>query len=201
MGYMEDVTHWIQQLHACDEDAAQAIWQEYFEKLVRLARRRLERFPRRAADEEDVALSAMNSFFRGAKAGRFPQLSDRHDLWKLLVTITIRKAHGQLKRHHAEKRGGGRLRGESVFMHGDGEDSQHGIEQVLSSEPTPEFAAMMSEICADLLDQLEDDTLRKIVTLKLDGYTNEEVAQELDCVVRTVERKLARIRDKWGRAV
>ncbi len=96
----DDVTRWIRRLADGDELAAQRIWERYFEDLTRLARKRLAGLPRRAADEEDVALSAMNSFYRGALAGRFPQLSDREDLWKLLVTITARKATAQRRRHY-----------------------------------------------------------------------------------------------------
>ena len=87
----KSVTHWIQQLHGGDERATQEIWSRYFEKLVRLARKHLHPLPRRAFDEQDVALSAFNSFFQGVSQGRFPQLNDRHDLWKLLVTITLER--------------------------------------------------------------------------------------------------------------
>ena len=86
----EQVSQWLTRLQRGDQRAAEVIWNEYFEKIVRLARRRLGELPRRVADEEDVALSAMNSLFRGAKAGRFPRLEDRDDLWKLLVTIRER---------------------------------------------------------------------------------------------------------------
>jgi DNA-directed RNA polymerase specialized sigma24 family protein len=37
-----------------------------------------------------------------------------------------------------------------------------------------------------------------VATFKLEGYTNEEIADRLGCVVSTVERKLARIRGKWA---
>ena len=60
-----------------DRDGAQALWNVYFQRLVALARVRLRGTPRRAADEEDVALSAFDSFFRGVERGRFPQLGDR----------------------------------------------------------------------------------------------------------------------------
>ena len=70
----DDVTRWIGRLTDGDEAAAQAIWERYFEKLVRLARQKLSKMPRRVADEEDVALSAMHSFYQGAVAGRFPPL-------------------------------------------------------------------------------------------------------------------------------
>src|SRR5262249_37281756 len=56
------VSHWIGQLKAGDHAAAQELWNNYFHRLVGLARKKLEGAPRRAADEEDVALSAFTSF-------------------------------------------------------------------------------------------------------------------------------------------
>src|SRR6266403_2686702 len=74
------VTRWIDRLKAGDPDAAQKLWERYFRRLVGLARKKLRAAPRRAADEEDVALSAFDSFCRGAGQDRFPQLHDRLDL-------------------------------------------------------------------------------------------------------------------------
>jgi len=68
------VSHWIGQLKAGNHAAAQELWEDYFQRLVRLARRKLRGRSRRAADEEDVALSAFDSFCRGAALGRFPRL-------------------------------------------------------------------------------------------------------------------------------
>lgn len=194
-----DVTQWITRMAEGDEAAVQAIWQSYFEKLVHLARRKLERLPRRAADEEDVALSAMQSFYQGAVEGRFPQLNDRHDLWKLLVTITTRKAFAQMKRDRAQKRGGGRVRGESVFLREE-DVTRGGIHQVMGEQPTPEFAVQVAETCGRLLEQLDDEDLKTVALCKMQGYANEEIAEVLDCAVRTVERKLARIRQTWENA-
>src|SRR6516162_5109920 len=108
------VTRWIGGLKAGGDSAAQHLWERYFDRLVHLARARL-RSARRAgavADEEDAALSAFDSFCRGAAAGRFPRLADRDDLWRLLVTLTARKAAEQVRRERRLKRGGGRVRGE-----------------------------------------------------------------------------------------
>ena len=55
------VTHWFEELKQGDSAAAQALWERYFPELVRLARQKLRGAPRRAADEEDVAASAMKS--------------------------------------------------------------------------------------------------------------------------------------------
>src|SRR5262249_11787280 len=78
------VSHWLDRLQAGDHAAAQPLWEVYFQRLVALARARLQGVPRQAADAEDVALSAFDSFCRGVAAGRFPQLADRADLWRLL---------------------------------------------------------------------------------------------------------------------
>ena len=193
----DEVTQWIGGLAEGDEYAAQAIWQRYFERLMRLAQRRLEGLPRRIADEEDVALSAMHSFFRGAAAGRYPQLEDREDLWKLLVTITCHKAVKQARRQRAQKRGGGYVRGNSAFVKSGAAEPVGGIDQVLGHQPTPDFACMMADTCGDLLKRLGDDALRTIALYKMEGYSNEEIADKLGCTVRTVERRLSRIRKRW----
>ena len=193
----DDFSVWINKLQEGDEQASDVIWKNYFEKLVRLSRNRLQGMPKRAVDEEDIAISAMNSFFRGAAAARFPKLEDRHDLWNLLVTITARKAIRQKRRHFAEKRGGGNVRGESVFDRPD--ENNAGIGQVLGSEPSPELVTEVSDCCRELMSKLQDAKLETIAKHKLEGFTNDEIAVKLDCTTRTVERKLERIRSKWSR--
>jgi DNA-directed RNA polymerase specialized sigma24 family protein len=192
------VTHWITALKTGDERAAQqALWDRYFERLAALARGRLRHLPRRAADEEDVVLSALDSFFRGARDGRFPLLSDRNSLWPLLVKITARKACNQLAHERAGKRGRGLVRGESAWNKPGGA-AQVGIEQVIGDTPTPEFALECTDECHRLLNRLDDESLRQVAMLKLAGYTNPEIARELAVVERTVERKLGRIRRLWS---
>src|SRR5215471_3593733 len=110
------VTHWIGRLRAGDQAAAQPLWERYFSQLVGLARKRLQGTPRRAADEEDAALSAFDSVCRGIERLRFPQLVDRDDLWRLLVVITARKALAQAQREGRKKRGGGRVVDEAVLF-------------------------------------------------------------------------------------
>ncbi|MHC4405498.1 MAG: ECF-type sigma factor [Planctomycetota bacterium] len=109
------VTHWFEQVREADSLAARALWERYFPRLVRRARKKLQESPRRAADEEDVAASVMESLFRAAEEGRFPDLADRDDLWRLLIRVTTQKVI-DLKRHEARKRrGGGRVKGESAL--------------------------------------------------------------------------------------
>ena len=197
----DEVTQWLSGLARRDDQAIEAIWQWYFERLVRLARTKLAAGQRRMADEEDVALSAFQSFCEGAAEGRFPRLQDRHDLWRLLVTIAARKASHQVRRDMQQKRGAGTLRGESVFASAADEDHTGGIGNVLGREPTPELAALVAEQCTRLLGLLPDDDYRAIARWKLEGFTNDEIADKISCTPRTVERKLGRIRELWQQAL
>src|SRR5262245_65329915 len=107
MSTCRSVTYWLDRLQKTgDPTAAQKLWESYFQRLVALARAKLRGVPRRAADEEDVALSAFESFCRGAQHGRFPQLHDRNNLWRLLVVITSRKALNLAQHEGRKKRGG-----------------------------------------------------------------------------------------------
>ncbi len=89
------VTRWLALLRAGDPAGMQPLWERYFRRLVGLARARLRGSPCRVADEEDVALSAFDSFCRHAEAGRFAGLLDRDGLWRLLVVLTARKEEYQ----------------------------------------------------------------------------------------------------------
>lgn len=126
------VTLWIDRLQTGDPVAAQQLWQRYFRRLVGLARRKLRDLPRRAADEEDVALSAFDSFYRGATEGRFPQLQDREDLWHLLVAITAHKALDLVRREGRQKRGRAAVLDEAALA-GHAKDGTEvaGLDQVL----------------------------------------------------------------------
>jgi RNA polymerase sigma factor (sigma-70 family) len=179
------ITRWIGQLQAGDPEAARPLWERYFQLLVELAHRKLGAKPR-VADEEDVALSAFDSFCRGLKRGRFPDLQDRDNLWKLLVVLTARKACHLIRDEQRLKRGGGQTAG-----------TAQELEQAVSQEPSPEFAAELAENCQRLLDVLGDAELRTVALSKMEGYTTEEIASDLKCAPRTVERKLRLIRNLW----
>jgi DNA-directed RNA polymerase specialized sigma24 family protein len=195
MSQRDSVASWLLGARAGDEAAAQRLWQRYFERLVQLARQKLPAHGKRAFDEEDVAHSALRCFLYGIAQDRYPQLADRHGLWNLLVVITARKAQAYVRRQNRQKRGGGAVLGETAFLAKD--DEQAGIEQVIGAEPTPAFAAQVAEECQRLLDQLEDDTLRDIAILKMEGFTVDEIAQRLGSTRRTIERRLHIIRKTW----
>jgi RNA polymerase sigma factor (sigma-70 family) len=193
------VTYWVKQLQAGDRAAAQQLWERYFQRLVGLARKKLQDDARRAADEEDVALSAFASFCRGVARGHFPQLADRDDLWHLLVTVTVRKAIHLRRDERRQKRGGGAVQDEAALRRAGTDQGQGRFDELVGTEPTPEFAAQVAEEFRRLLENLGEDELRSIALWKLEGYTNAEIASKLGCVRLTVQRRLRLIRDIWAK--
>lgn len=189
MSSEHSVTNWLRLLANGERDAAQPLWERYFGRLVGLASAKLRDFPRRLVDEEDIALSAFDSFCRGVEQGRFPQLGDRTNLWSLLVTITARKVLNLKRDQGRQKRGG---------LH-DFTESPHELEEVLGAEPTPDFALEMAEEVERLLAALQDDSLRTLALWKMEGWTNAEIAEKVPCSPRTVERRLELIRSTWER--
>lgn len=186
----KSVTMWLRELEKGDAQAAQQLWERYYTRLVALAKKKLGGAPRRAADEEDVVISAFESFCRGAEEQRFPALADRDDLWQVLVMITVRKAINQAAHEGRQKRGGGRVRGDSALG--------PSLDDVVGESPSPVFAAILAEEYRRLLNSLTDDTLRQIAVRKMEGFSHEQIAEQLDCSTRTVVRKLRLIRKMFS---
>ena len=191
------ITQAIPRMRDGEEDGVEVVWEEYFPQLVQYARRKLGGSPKGAGDEEDVALSAMASFCRVMRTGRYQQIDDRDDLWKLLVTITKRKAITKLKYDFADKRDIRRTKREGSFMRVDSNDEKDGIDQ-LAVAPSPEFADQIVDNCHELLDCL-DDKLREVALLTLEGYTTEEIADRIGVIPETIRRRKRRIKAEWSR--
>ena len=148
-----------------------------------------------------MAISAFQSFCDRAGQGQFPQLSGRDDLWRLLATLTVRKAVLMMRHQNRQKRGGGRVLGESAFQ---GRDRAAvpggGLGEILSKEPTPDDAARFADAFDHLINKLQDSTLKTIALRKLNGHTAEEIGADLGTSTRTIDRKLRVIRAIWREA-
>lgn len=202
MSLAGSVSYLIPGIRIKDEAAIQKLWDRYFMKLVRLARRKLPMNRGRVADELDAAACALESFCRRAERGEFPDLCDRGDLWSLLKRITLGKVADQIKRELTTKRGGGNVRGDSAFSQPGLVECEFGIAQsVIDREPTPAEASETADECARLLKMLRNDGLRQLALLKADGCTLEEIAIELGIGTRTAARWLAEIRKTWAKEV
>ena len=151
------------------------------------------------ADGEDVAASAFFTFHTSLAEGRFPRLTDRDSLWKLLVTICARKAATRTEHETAAKRDRRRTVSEHALhpAEHDGEPDRRGgagFERVIGNEPTPQFALLVAEQLEESLDALGDPTLRRVALLRMEGYSVAEIAARIPCAKRTVARKTELIR-------
>ncbi len=183
-----------------DEEAIAALWDRCYPALARFAEKRLEaiRVQQRTFNGEDVAASAMLSFLRAFQRDRFPLLDSEDGLFRLLRRITIRKVIDRKRKNQTLKAGSGAVRGESAFGSKADTGIAPGIDGVPGESPSPEWIAIMEEECQKLFALLHDDVLQTVASLRLEGYSNAEIATTLGCAVATVERRLKEIRACWS---
>lgn len=187
------VTGWLDSLRKGSDEAANQLWDLYFHRLVMLARKQLGKTPRAEYDEEDVALSAIKSIFDGVRRGSSRVDMDREALWRFMATVTLRKVYDFIAYRKRLKRDPLKDSGGQVI----GLDHPEVIQSLISQEPTPELTAEFDDSFEEMLAALSRPDLRQVVLLKLEGYTNQEIATELGRGLSTIERKLKTIRQIW----
>ena len=166
-----------------NERAARVLVRRYMTRLTALARARLSRKLARRLDSEDIVMSAWRSFF--AAAGRDQiAVPDDDNLWPLLVTMTLRKLARQAERHTASKR--------TV----DAEVAAESWPEVVSRDPTPDEAAMVTDEVESLMAALSQ-TDQDILSRQLQGEEHAAIAAAVGCSERTVRRALQRARTEF----
>ena len=179
---------------AGDQQAAAELVQRYTARLVALARSRLSGSVARQVDPEDLVQSAYRSFFAKARQGAI-DFAENGDLWQLLVTITLHKLQNQVKRATAQKRAAHK---EQTFG---SEDSLLGLRGVaLGGEPSPVEALALVDLLEQIMRSLEPSE-RRILEMRLQGYTLKEVAAEVQCSERTVRRTVSEIKERLQQRV
>lgn len=187
------ITAYIGGMKEGDEESVTELWAHCFASVARIARNQMSGTARRMTDEEDVAASVFESLYFSTVQGKLPDLSNRESLWRLIVVMTRRKVADYVNREKALKRGGGRVRGDSIGP----PDSAGAFDQFVSETPSPVKVAMIEEQTDRLLTLLPSDEHRNIALCRLEGNTVTETAETLNLSVRTVERRLQQIRTLW----
>lgn len=187
----ESITVWFEQLRRGDAEAAAKLWDRFFDRLVIASRAQMRNANRRVADEEDIAAGVMAALCVCADRGKLPMIDDRESLWRLLLAWTRHDIADHVRADRRIKRGGGDVRGESVFGSGEG------IGGVADHNVAPDLLVQIQEQYQQLLDTLPDDLLRTIAIRKMEGYRTPEIAAELGVTPRTIQRKLDLIRAHW----
>ncbi len=193
------ISRWLPPLKEGNDSAIQAIWERYFASMVRLTGKklRLAEYFYACGEEEDVAQSAFHQFCIAVREGRFPQLEDRDDLWRILVHVTTCKVADRIDYHKAVKRGGRSVVRETDLESAGRRSQGQVLDQVIGADPTPDFVVEVAEECERLLNLLHDPTLRQIAEMKLAGFTHEQIRTELNCTLRSITLKVRLIRKCW----
>ncbi len=189
----EPVSVWIEGLQQGDESSARKLWEHFVQRLYEAARKKLNRRVARTYDEQDAAQSAFHALCAGVSAGRYPDLNDRTSLWRLLLTITSNKISNRHRYEKREQRDIRRTATDSVFI-----TTSHRsvIGSLPAREPTLEYSAEFVDLCGQLVEGLGPE-LQEIARLKIEGYTDVEIAEHLGCSDRTIRRRVELIRRNW----
>ncbi|MCC9604690.1 hypothetical protein LOC68_26750 [Blastopirellula sp. JC732] len=180
----------LERLKDGDEETVREMWIRCYPRVLALARKRLEGAPKRIADEEDVASDAIKSFCQAIQERRFPQLHDQLSMWKVLLKITSRKAIDLRRYEHRRQNLGFAL----VTYRTIAADAQQNLATNSTDLPCP----------LQLIEEVEqrlaglDEGLRSVTVAKQEGYANHEIAAKFSISLRTVERRLSRVRQKWS---
>ncbi|MCA8995486.1 MAG: sigma-70 family RNA polymerase sigma factor [Planctomycetaceae bacterium] len=187
---VESVTFFFHQLRQGDEVAVERLWEKCAPRILSVAQRTLAKQIPQYSDQEDIAQSVFLSLWSRATRGEMDGEFHRENLWRLLTTMTVRRALKHQRRDRTQKRGGGRVLPESSVP--GGADSPFRLDQALEHLSSHEFDVM----CAEQLLQLDED-LRAVAIMKLMNHTQQEIADALNCSISSVERKIRLLRKLW----
>lgn len=192
--HSNSVTQLLVQANGGDEAAAFEIWERYFTRLVALVAKRLPDGVGRMMGPEDIASTALDCLLRGAKEGRFRKLHNRDDLWQILVMIAVRRTCTVIRDDGRHAGGESKLLSSST----DSDNFRKGIVNRIDRSPTPDSLVVLQDTF-DQLNQELDAQQQAIVRHRLAGHTNDEIAEKLGVVTRTIERKMKLIRTTWAK--
>lgn len=191
----ESIASYFRKLKKNEPDALDSLCRLFYERLAAIARKRFGNFPLRVIDEYAIANEVLQSFHRRALQGEFSAPREHTEVLITLSQLTRDRVVDAIRRQTAQKRGGGQTRGNSIFEPTD--DRRNGsFDQFQAKQETPSTREMAEERLQALLAKLSGADLRTILFLRYEGFTNEEIADQMETSVATVERKRRRIREQ-----
>lgn len=174
-----------------DSQAVTNLFRNYFPKLERISDQLLASYPGAAIGAEDIAQSTLKSFVHKLSDGHSLAFPSHDKLLSYLALCAKRKAQNANRDERTLKRGGGKTRLEC-----DSQPDELGFSPVETAEGTL-YAKDLDDAGIALLEVLTDDELRRIVLLKLSGYSIDEIAGILSRQPSAIRRKLELIRKLW----
>jgi RNA polymerase sigma factor (sigma-70 family) len=182
----------LERVVAGDEEAGRLLFNRFTKRLIALAHARLERDVGARVDPEDVVQSAYKSFFVRLSRDEF-QLDDWDDAWRVLTTITLRKCGHRVEYLTAACRDIAR----EAIPPASPDDSAAAWEPIANG-PTPAQVIALADVVEQMLACF-DPRDQQIVLLRLQAYTELEIATQVGRTDRTVRNVLRRARQRLNR--
>jgi RNA polymerase sigma-70 factor (ECF subfamily) len=188
----DSCTELIARLQTGEDEAAQEVFQRFARQLIALARRQLDQMLSGKVDAEDVVQSAYKSFFIRFREGKVAA-HNWQGLWGLLALITLRKCADRVEYFRADRRDVRR----EVEPSADERRPAPWLEPI-NREPTPLEAAVLAETVERLLREAKPEE-RPVIELSLQGYTAQEISEQLGRAERTVRRLRQYVKERLAR--
>ncbi len=179
-------SEWLNGLRKGDIDSARRIFEHFSQRLCRLAQQHLSSRVRQRTDGEDVVQSVFRTFFTRDRAGQF-QVDHSDELWRLLVTITVRKARGIWRKNNSE----GRAIGREVSL----DDSDRAQLAAFSQEPSVVEAIVLADEIETILHGLDEANVTAL-ELRMGGYSPTEAASHMGISRQAFYRLLEPIKER-----
>ncbi len=170
-----------------DQQAATEVVQRYGEAILRVVRRRLDQRLRPEYDSIDFLQETWSSFFHTAQYYTF-QTPD--DLVAFLANLACHKIT-DAERHRIHTRGS--LSGEKPLPQPAEGDREN--ELIAHRQPTPSQVAVANEQWENLLRGLPPE-YQQMLELLRQGYSHEEIAQNLGIYTKVIQRLLEKLERK-----
>jgi len=184
------ISQWLHRLKAGDRSATEAIWSRFYPKLVRLANTKLSKNPDPAIGGEDIAQSSFRNVCQGVLDGRYPQLDNREDFWKLLFVSTANRICSHFRSCGSMKRNG-------VIRDSLDSIDEELLKQLNSQEAQTELADLIEHLLRKLDSEDLSGELRQIALLFLDEHSASWIAKTLHRRKTNILQKIRWIRAIW----
>lgn len=188
----ESLEETIKRLQSGDKAAAEDIYLRYEKRLLRLAEQLIGSLLQSRIDPDDVVLSVLDSVI--ARFGDCQYSVDPSGtIFHLLRTMTKTKI---LKywQHHTQQmrdvRAEVRLTGETGFREDPSE--QKAESPVVDRNATPAEIVMLADLLEAIRVRIKEEDFQ-ILELRIQGYSNPEIAKKLGRAATTVRYKMERI--------
>ncbi len=179
-----EITACLLRVRSGSTDAFVILFNFYIQRLRGYVVGRLSDRDRGEGIEDDLSVETMYCLWFDLSGGRFSKVNNRDELWYAIMRIAKSR---MIDRHRYLSRiRRAAIKTISLSSLVIGSKTQSEIDQFIIYDAWKLFT-----------ESLEDQQLKELVRMKMDGLSSDVVAEQLGLVPRTVQRKLKIIRELW----